>query len=175
MTNPAAVTCLVNIEIEAKIGAAIHAEVSKGKQVADWGKRDSEQIAKASYDNLSPAAKQQLIKEGVRVMVMVALGKRIADAIWDMGCGWTIPDSEVRRIATGLNFADLEEAVECLDKFREALPDFGRDEIEGHQLDRFVPLFVAQPEGATLGEIATRKAMHGDKLALSFLAWREIA
>lgn len=177
MKNPTTISRLVDIEIEAKIGAAIQAELDKGKRPSDMGKRDFASISDAVRDTMSPAAKREMIEQGVLHMVRMVFGEMIAERIWTAGTGWSTPEHEVRQITRDLKMTDEDDALASFECFKESLPDLNREELEEFPKlsKRFSPLFVAQPADATLGEIATRKAMSGDKLALSFLAWKEIA
>ena len=68
------------------------------------------------------------------------------------------------------------DAIDCFRVFRESLPDMTRSEFHEYcdevLVDSFRALFIGQPDSRTLGEIATVKAARGDKVAMSFLAWR---
>lgn len=173
MTN---FTKLTDIEIQAKIGAAIYQEAKKGKAVSDFSKKESEAIADSVMDTFSPAAKQALIRAGVEQMVRFVLGEKVAERIWQSGKGWALPDDEVASIVKELRFEDVKDGLRSLKVYRECLNDLTEDELKEQAIfaTRFAPLFLAQPKDATLGEIATMKAARGDKLAMSFLAWKEI-
>lgn len=170
------VTRLAEVELTAKVAASIHAEMLKGKRPSDMGPRDFAAIAEPVLDKLSPEAKRFAIRQGVEAMVRWVLGEKIAEAIWDSGLGWPENDEVTRSIARKLKFSDLDDAVQCLAAYREHIAEVTFSGLDDFQLlGRFAPLFIAQPEDAMLGEVATIKAARGDKLALSFLAWKETA
>lgn len=174
MTNISRIT---DIEIQSKIGAAILREAEKGKAVSDFGRQENENIADAVMGQMSPVAKQALIRAGVERMIRFVLGEKIAERIWNAGKGWATPKDEVVSLIKELRFDDVKDGLESLEAYREDLMDLTEEELHERAIfaTRFAPLFLAQPKNATLGEIATMKAARGDKLALSFLAWKEIA
>ncbi len=173
MTKPTSIT---DLEITARITAALHAEAAYGKKPSDMGRDDVEKIFDVVKDQFSPAARRQLIYEGVLTMVQRVLGEKIAEVVWKNRTGWPSNPADIENIGRRLNFDDPKEAVTCAHAFRDHISDLRFSELESFKLTgRFAPLFIGQPETATLGEIATVKAARGDKLALSFLAWKEIA
>ena len=84
---------LVDREIESRIDAAIRAEVEKGKRPSDMGVRDFHGIAKALHGEFSPAAHDELVRQGVEHMVKFVLGAMIADVVWKDGTGWPANDA----------------------------------------------------------------------------------
>jgi hypothetical protein len=173
MSKPTSIT---QFEIDAKITGAIHGELKRGTKAPDIGRKEIARLSDGVMDSFSPEAKKALVHAGVLSMVKRVLGEKIAEEIWKSGQGWSMPEQEIRDIAKRLKFESDADAFECLASFREAIPDMTREEAaEFPILVRFSPLFILQPDDATLGEITTRKAMQGNKLALSFLAWKEIA
>lgn len=170
------ITKLADIEIQAKIGAAIVQEAQKGKALSDFGAKESAAIAGNVMSTFSPAAQQQLIRSGVEHLVRFVLGEKIAERVWAVGKGWSMPKTELMAIIRDMRFEDPEDGFACVTLYRDQLPDLTEEELPDHSMfaRRFMPLFLAQPKGATLREVATKKAMSGDKLALSFLAWKEV-
>lgn len=173
MSKPTSIT---ELEINARVAAAIHSEVAAGKKPSDMGRNDFEKIADAVMDKFSPAARKQLIHHGVLVMVRRVLGEKVAKVVWDRQTGWPHDAADIEEIGRQLKFEDPKEAVLCLSSYREHIADLKFSELEEFELTgRFAPLFIAQGPDVTLGEIATLKAARGDKLALSYLTWKEIA
>lgn len=165
-------TSLTKFELETKVASVILEETQKGRQASDFSRKEIVAISDKARSTLSPAARQLAIEEGLQVMVKRVMGEMIAAEVWAAGTGWPKSRSEVDAIAERLKFSD---GFECLEAYREHLPDLTFEELGDFEMTgRFAPLFIGQPADASLGEIATVKAMRGDKLALSFLAWKEI-
>ncbi|WP_404861843.1 hypothetical protein [Georhizobium sp. MAB10] len=171
-------TSITDIEIEAKVGAAVM-KAARTKNLSDMGRRDFIAIVDDLKPTLSPEAYRQMVRDGVFHCVKRALGEKVAEAIWKEGRGWPSTDAEIVKIAHSHNIRIVEDpgsgTVDCLATFKEDFADATLDELKDWSaIDRFNPLFFGQPEDATLGEVATRKAAMGDKLALSFLAWKDL-
>ncbi|MEJ5020633.1 hypothetical protein WH297_12950 [Ochrobactrum vermis] len=176
---------LIDREIEAKIDAAVRAELVKGKKVSDLSAKDIRNIAADIRTSFSPSARKELVIAGVEHAIKLVLGAKIAEVIWHDGTGWPSDDMGVLSAASRVTVKGKplkqpqDEALESFNVFRDALPDLNRDAFmelcEPAMIDRFQCLFAGQPEDRTLGEIATLKAMSRDKVAMSFLAWRPIA
>jgi hypothetical protein len=178
-------TSLVDREIETKIDAALRAEIAKGKKPSDMGVRDFHGIADDLHGKVSPSAREHLIRLGLEQMVKFVLGAMIAEVVWADGTGWPSKDEHIlavsRRVTVKgqtVKHSSDDQALDCARVFRECLPDMTRAEFHEQCpeaiVDRFRALFIGQPEDRTLGEIATVKAVRGDKLAMSFLAWRPL-
>lgn len=174
---------LTEREIEAKVADAVQAEIAKGKKPSDMGRRDHLAIARSAHAKMSPAARKQAAIDGLTHIASFVLGSFIAESIWASGQGWPADERaalDACRSATfsgkPLRLGSDAEAMRCLSVFREELPELMRAEFEDRcgpvLIERFGRLFAGQPEGTTIGEIATRKATHGDPLAMSFLSWR---
>lgn len=167
------VSSLVEREIEKKINAATAGMLAGGRQPSDMGHREFQAIANEVRGQFSPAARDKLVHDGLVQLVKNVLGEKIAEVLWQDGSGWDAPPDHVRAIAARLKFADDTDPLECLDVFKDGVMNATRDDVECFRsLGRFRPLFVAQPDDALLGEIATVKASRGDKLAMSVLTWR---
>lgn len=173
MTN---VSNLTEIEIQTKLGAAIMREVAKGKALSDFSSADDAAIVASVMSSFSPAAIELLKQETINRAVRAIYGQKIAERIWSTGKGWLMPKPQVMEIITSLDFDDPEDGFKSFEVFREDAPHLTEEQVSdlGGFVARFIPLFLAQPAGSTLGEIATMKAARGDKLAMSFLAWKEI-
>ncbi|WPE19939.1 hypothetical protein [Shinella zoogloeoides] len=77
-----------------------------------------------------------------------------------------LEDALVQRFPE-ITFEDLDKAMaDAADRERELAAEL---DAEAEALAEFMPLFEGEPEGALMGEVATRKAIAGDPLALKFL------
>lgn len=175
MTNIINHSILVDREIEARVEQGVKNLIASGVKPVDITEEHLKEIAAKALDDMSPAAKDHCAQEGLWHMAKQVIGERLAERFWDIGMGWPLTGEEVRMIAKGMKI-DPQEAEECLQTYRDAASDATFEELSVFRsLGRFAPLFLGEPKGATIGEVATRKAARGDKLALSFLAWKEIA
>jgi hypothetical protein len=176
---------LINREIETKIDAALRAEIAKGKKPSDMGVRDFHGIAESLRDKVSPAARDELVRQGLEHMVKFVLGAMIAEVIWKDGTGWPANDEQIlvasRRVTVKgqpVRHSSDDQAIDCFQVFRETLPDMTRttfhEACDEAIVSRFRALFIGQSDDRTLGEIAVVKAANGDRLAMSFLAWRPL-
>lgn len=168
-------TPVKEMEIEANVTAAILAEAERtGRKPSDLNRKDIKRVSDALMRDLAKDDVRAMAEEGIHQMVLQFLGDKIAEVVWDEGLGRSASKADILRIGRNLRFAG--EIMECWQAWCDASPDFDFEKAkEFPSLTRFAPLFLAQPDDATLGEIATRKAARGDKLAQSFLAWREVA
>jgi len=172
MSKPTSIT---QFEIEAKITGAVHTQLMRGSKVSDFGAKEIARLSGEVMPTFSPEARKTLIKAGVQLLIRRILGEKIAAEIWSTGKGWSIAEDEVRAVAKRLRFEDEDDALKCLAAFREALPDMTPSDVEEFPtLHRFKPLFALHSGDVTLGTVATLGALAGDKLARSFLAWKEI-
>lgn len=166
---------LLEREIETRIETGIQALIASGVKASDITERDIELVVRSTYQGLSPAGRMHSAKAGLLQMVEVAIGEQLAERIWAAGTGWPSTDDEVRDLAASINI-DPAQAPVCLKSFRVAASVATRDDLEAFSfLSRFAPLFVDAADGARLSELSIRKAEEGDKLAMSFLAWRDMA
>jgi hypothetical protein len=169
-------TSLVDREIETKITAAIKAEVEKGKQPSDMGRREFLTIAHDLRASFSPAARETMARKGLEIVVRQVFGEIIAERIWEAGEGWPADADDLARFAHGFKFDGDDSARSCFELFRENLPELTladmREYCSTKLVNRYQGLFDGQPIDATLGEVATKKAADGDPLAHSFLTWR---
>lgn len=166
------ITTLTGFEIETKVGAAVRAELSQGVKASDLSRTHMNSIVERVRLNLSPSAREALIYDGLLSLAKKVLGSKIANEVWATGKGWSISEEDIIAIGAKLK---IEDAVDCFESFREGLMDFTVSEAADFPaLARFMPLFVMQANDATLGEIATRKAVVGDKLSRELLSWKEL-
>lgn len=162
-------------EIEMRLEAGFEALIASGVKASDITDRDIEKIVSATYEALSPAAKEQSAQAGLHHMVKQVFGERLAEAIWEAGTGWPETEDEVRSLAASMGISP-DDAPECLQAFRSAADEVTVEDIEVFRsLSQFTPLFIGTPKDAQLADVATTKAKQQDKLALSFLAWRDLA
>ncbi|MGN7829352.1 hypothetical protein ACTJJ8_21705 [Agrobacterium radiobacter] len=174
MTNIINHSALVDREIEARVERGVKDLIASGVKPSDITEAHLKVIAEKAMNDMSPAAMDQCAQAGFLHMAKQVIGERLAERFWDTGMGWPLTGEEFRMIAKGMNIAP-SEAEECLQTYRDAASDATFEELSVFRsLGRFAPLFLGEPKGATIGEVATRKAARGDKLALSFLAWKEI-
>ncbi|WP_425903608.1 hypothetical protein [Agrobacterium radiobacter] len=125
--------------------------------------------------HLTDVEHEILAKEGLKILIQRSIGEKIAQKVWDSGIGMDATHEEVRGFWRSLNIPD-EDGDECYQAFMEHMADATAETVNDYEsLAKFAPLFEGEPEGLNLGELAERKAAHGDKLAMSFLAWKEIA
>lgn len=163
------------VEYEKKILAAVEAEIARGTDPADFDDALLKALSESVYDKLSPAARKQSAIQGINILAEQVCGGFIAEKLWLAGYGWDASDEQIIECGRQARIADAD-ITGSLAAFREAHVNFTiNDAKEFRALERFLPLFVMQPQDARLGDAASRKAAQGDKLALSFLAWKEIA
>lgn len=173
---------LTEREIDAKVDEAVRAEIAKGKKASDMGRQEHLSIARAAHAKMSPAARKQAAIDGLTHIACFVLGGIIAESIWQSGKGWPADEQAALgayRSATfrgmPLRLSSDAEAMQCLGVFREELPELTRKEFDDRcdpvLVERFGAMFDGQQKRATIGEIATKKAMLGDPLAMSFLSW----
>lgn len=175
MTNVVNHSTLLDREIEARVEQGVKALIDSGIDPDDITEKQLKAIAEKALGEMSPAAMDHCAHEGFLLMAKQVIGERLSERFWEMGMGWPLTGDEVRVIAKGMRI-DPHEAEECLQAYRDAASDATFEELSVFRsLGRFAPLFLGEPKASTIGEVATRKAAKGDKLALSFLAWKEIA
>lgn len=175
MTNVVNHSTLLDREIEARVEQGVKALIDSGVDPDDITEEQLKAIAEKALGEMSPAAMDHCAQEGLLHMAKQVIGERLAERFWDIGMGWPLTGDEVRAIAEGMRI-DPAEAEDCLQTYRDAASDATFEELSiFRSLGRFAPLFLREPKGDTIGEVATRKAARGDKLAMSFLAWKEIA
>ncbi len=163
-------------ELEEKVDAGVKAAVATGVDPRNMGEADRDQIALAVQDDLSPAAQKQAVTDYIHRIARQVCGGRIAGQMWLAGYGWhDATEKQILVCGWRARIAN-DDVLNCLTAFRNEHRNFTAEEAADYTvLARFMPLFATEPPEMTLGQAAARKAAAGDKLALSFLAWKEIA
>lgn len=169
------VTNLNMVEYEKKIEAAVAAEIAKGRDPNDFDDAFLLALSESVYDDLSPAARKHSAIQGLNIIAEQVCGGLIAEKLWQAGYGWDASDEQIIECGRQARIADAD-VTRSLAAFREVHGKLTINDAKAFTvLERFLPLFVMLPPDARLEEAASRKAACGDKLALSFLAWKEVA
>jgi len=165
---------LLDREIERKVDDAVKAAIGAGKKPSDMGRREFEAIAEHARKTMSPEAFRKVAMDGLEIMVKCVFGEMIAERLWTSGNGYGATHQHLRTLAKGIGLEPAAEAPEWLHLFREDLGECTLQRLNDTYkcAGRFRPLLVGEPADALLGEVATRKAMEGDPLALAFLSGR---
>ncbi|MFP5078630.1 hypothetical protein ACLE20_15095 [Rhizobium sp. YIM 134829] len=166
---------LADRELESKVEIAVRDVAASGVDPSTMSAVEQKELSRAAWETLSPEAKKRAAMEGLELIARRVLGEYIAEQIWLAGYGWAATKKQIAECGSRTKIHP-DDVVDCLEAFRTAHVDFTAEEAADFKsLSRFMPLFVMQSAETTLGEAAARKAAAGDKLALSFLAWKEIA
>ncbi len=174
MSNIVNHSALLNREIEARVEQGVKALIDSGVDPDAVTEEQFKAIAEKAMGEMSPAAMDHCAHEGLLLMAKQVIGEKLAERFWELGKGWPKTGKEVRKIAFDMRIAP-DDAEECVLVYREAASKATFDTLDlFRSLGRFAPLFLGEPKEATIGEVAVRKAAKGDKLAMSFLAWKVV-